>query len=364
MPAARPCPSSSTVPSSASSLDSSLPPRFGALPKAELHVHLEGSIAPATVAALAARYGDAISEAGVASRYATRDFAAFIEAYKWVTSYLRVPADYALVARGLAEQLLAQNVVYAEVTLSVGVMILRRQDVEGNFRAIRDAASAFEARGLRMQWIFDAVRQFGAGPAMEVARCAVELRGEGVIAYGLGGDELAVPTAEFRPVYEFVGKHGLHRLAHAGEIGGPQSVREAVELLGVERIGHGIAAARDPLLMSLLAARSIPIEICPTSNLRTGALARQLAAQEASLSDHPLPQLLRSGVPVNLSTDDPAMFHTDLNGEYALLAQMGLNATEIVQVAAAAFEGAFLPRAEKAAQLASFHARAAALGLL
>ncbi len=327
-------------------------------------MHLEGSIAPATVTALAARYGDAVSPADVGSRYATRDFAAFIEAYKWVTSYLRVPADYAFVTRGLAEQLLAQNVVYAEVTLSIGVMILRLQDVEANFRAIREAASAFEARGLRIQWIFDAVRQFGAGPAMEVARCAVDLRRDGVIAYGLGGDELAVPTADFRPVYELVAAHGLHRLAHAGEIGGAESVREAIELLGVERIGHGIAAARDPHLMALLAARAIPLEICPTSNLRTGALARQLAVPKAAITDHPLPQLLRNGVPINLSTDDPAMFGTDLNREYALLAQMGLDSAEIVRVAAAAFEGAFLPPDEKAAQLAAFRARASALGLL
>jgi aminodeoxyfutalosine deaminase len=334
------------------------------LPKAELHLHLEGSIAPATVAALAVRHGDIVRPADVASRYAARDFTAFIEAYKWVTSYLRVPADYALITRDLAEQLLAQNVVYGEITLSIGVMILRRQDVEANFRAIREAASAFEARGLRLQWIFDAVRQFGAGPAMDVARCAVGLRGEGVIAYGLGGDELAVPTADFRPVYEFVAAHGLHRLAHAGEIGGPESVREAIELLGAERIGHGIAAARDPQLLALLAERAIPLELCPTSNLCTGALARQLAVPQAALSDHPLPQVLRSGVPLSLSTDDPAMFGTTLDGEYALLPRMGLQTGEILRVAAAAFEGAFLPPAEKAALLAAFRTQASALGLL
>jgi aminodeoxyfutalosine deaminase len=334
------------------------------LPKAELHLHLEGSIAPATVAALAARHGDIVSPAEVAARYATPDFVAFIEAYKWVTSYLRVPADYALITRDLAEQLLAQNVVYAEITLSIGVMILRRQDVEANFRAIREAASAFQPHGLRMQWIFDAVRQFGAGPAMEVARCAVDLRGEGVIAYGLGGDELAVPTADFRPVYEFVAAHGLHRVAHAGEIGGPESVREAIELLGAERIGPGIAAARDPQLLALLAERAIPLELCPTSNLCTGALARQLAVPQAALSDHPLPQVLRSGVPLSLSTDDPAMFGTTLDGEYALLPRMGLQTGEILRVAAAAFEGAFLPPAEKAALLAAFRTQASALGLL
>jgi len=338
--------------------------QFAALPKAELHLHLEGSVAPATVVALAARYGDAVSDAAVISRYSARDFAAFIEAYKWVTSYLRAPSDYALIVRGLAEELLAQNVVYAEVTLSAGVMALRRQDIEGNFRAIREAAAEFEPRGLRIQWILDAVRQFGAGPAMDVARCAVGLRDEGVIAFGLGGDELAVPTEEFRPVYEFVAAHGLRRVAHAGEIGGPESVREAIELLGAERIGHGIAAARDPRLMDLLAARSIPLEICPTSNLCTGALARQLNLPEADASSHPMPRLLRSGVPVNLSTDDPAMFGTDLNSEYALLARMGLDTAEIVGLAAAAFEHAFLPPDDKSALLAAFRMQAMALGLL
>jgi aminodeoxyfutalosine deaminase len=352
------------VPPTESHPSRSLPPEFARLPKAELHLHLEGSIAPATVVALAARYGDAVNEAEVASRYAARDFSAFIEAYKWVTSYLRAPADYALVVRDLAEHLLAQNVVYAEVTISAGVMAWRRQDIEGNYRAIREAAVAFEPRGLRMQWIPDAVRQFGAGPAMDVARCAVSLRNEGVVAFGLGGDELAVPTAEFRPVYEFVAAQGLHRVAHAGEIGGPESVREAIEILGAERIGHGIAVARNPRLMELLAARSIPLEVCPSSNLCTGALARQLNRAEASLADHPLPQLLRSGVPLNLSTDDPAMFGTNLSREYALLGEMGLVPPEIVRVAAAAFEQAFLPPADKSAVLAAFRTQAAALGLL
>lgn len=342
----------------------SLPPEFSRLPKAELHLHLEGSIAPATVAALAEHHRDKVTEAEVASRYATRDFSAFIEAYKWVTSYLRAPSDYALVVHDLAEQLLAQKVVYAEITLSAGVMALRRQDIEGNYRAIREAAKAFESRGLRMQWILDAVRQFGAGPAMDIARCAVDLRNDGVIAFGLGGDELAVPTTEFRPAYEFVAAHGLHRLAHAGEIGGPESVREAIELLGAERIGHGIAAAHDPRLMEQLAARSIPLEICPTSNLRTGALARQLNRPDANLSDHPLPRLFRADVPVNLSTDDPAMFETDLASEYSLLGQMGLAPAEAVRVAEAAFEHAFLPTAEKSALLAKFRAQAAALSLL
>jgi len=334
------------------------------LPKAELHLHMEGAIEPATAVALAARYGDAITEPEVAARYATRDFSAFIEAYKWVTSYLRAPADYALVARSVADDLLAHNVVYAEVTLSVGVMLLRKQDVAANFRAIREAAAAFEPRGLRLQWIFDAVRQFGPAPALAVARRAAEMRQDGVVAFGIGGDELAVPASEFRDAYEFAAKSGLRRLMHAGEIGGPQSVRDAITLLGVERVGHGIAAAHDTDLMRLLAERSLPLEICPTSNLRTGALARQLHLASTGFRDHPLPLLLRSGVPIAISTDDPAMFETDLDTEYATLVEMGLSAQEIVRVAETAFSAAFLPSADKAALIRQFRERAQSLGLL
>ena len=331
--------------------------RFQLLPKAELHLHLEGTMEPATVVALAGKYGDLLTEGAVAARYAARDFTAFIEAYKWVTSYLRAPADYALAARRMCEQLLAQNVVYAEITLSVGVMLLRKQDVAANFAAIREATAPYQHGGLRLQWIFDAVRQFGPAAAWEVARCAVDLRGAGVIAFGMGGDELALPAAQFRDVYEYAAAHGLHRLVHAGEIGGPDSVRDAVEILGAERIGHGIASAADPALMALLAERSIGLELCPTSNLCTGALARHLgrpneridARPDARLAEHPLPRLFRAGIPISISTDDPAMFSTTLNAEYGALEQMGLSGEEILRISEGAFRGAFLPSEDKMA---------------
>jgi aminodeoxyfutalosine deaminase len=328
---------------------------------------MEGSLAPRTVVELAARYADSFDPAAVAERYHTTDFAGFIEAYKWVTSYLRAPRDYALAALRLADALLAQNVVYAEVTLSAGVMLLRKQDVAANFRAIREAVAPFEKRGLRLQWIFDTVRQFGPSAARDVARRAIELRREGVVAYGIGGDELSLPTVQFRDVYDWVAANGLHRVAHAGEIGGPELVHEAVELLGAERIGHGIAALRDPYLMNWLAKRSVPLELCPVSNLRTGALARQLGregAPDVALRDHPLPRLLRSGIPATLSTDDPAMFETDLSCEYAGLAEMGLTTSEILRVAEASFAAAFLPAAEKESLIAAFRRGAAALALI
>ena len=342
----------------------SLPSRIAALPKAELHLHLEGAMDPVTVVELAARYGDTITAGQVAARYATNDFPSFIEAYKWVTSYLRAPQDYALVAREAAEHLLAQNIVYAEITLSAGVMLLRKQDPVANLRAIREAVRPYESLGLRLQWIFDCVRQFGPQPAMEIAHIAVELRNEGVVALGIGGDELALPAAEFAAAFDYAARGGLHRVAHAGEIGGPDSIRDALAYFGAERIGHGIAATRDPALAATLRERMIPLEICPISNLRTGALARQIGRDHAELQHHPLPDLFRAGVPLSISTDDPAMFQTDLQREYLAAIEMGLSPRELARIGAAAFQGAFLPVADKFAYLDKFTRQATALDLI
>jgi aminodeoxyfutalosine deaminase len=326
------------------------------LPKAELHLHLEGSIAPPTAVELAARHGVTISEHDVSACYAPGDFAFFLDAFKWVTSFLRTPEDFALIARRLAEALIAQNVVYAEVTLSIGVMLLRKQDPLANFAAIRGATAQFEARGLRLNWIFDAVRQFGVPAAHEVARIAVECKKDGVVAFGIGGDETALPAGDFTKVYESLGAAGLGRLIHAGEIGPAAGIRDAVELLGVTRIGHGIAAMHDARLMEMLAAQGVTLEICPTSNLRTGAIARQLRVATARMSQHPLPLFVRRGLQVTLSTDDPAMFETSLEGEYAAASGMGLSAPELIHLAEAGFEHAFLPAGEMAHYLKTLRA--------
>jgi len=324
-----------------------LSPRIASLPKAELHLHLEGSIQPATVCALTRRHGVGITEVEVRERYAYRDFPQFIDAFKWVTSFLREPQDYALIAQDLAEHLLTQNIAYAEVTLSVGVMLLRKQRPEANFEAIMRATEPFAKHGLRFGWIFDAARQFGAEAAMEVLGAAKRCGSNSIVAFGIGGDELSVATKEFRPVYEKASEIGLHRLIHAGEIGGPEGIREAVELLRVERIGHGIAAIRDPALMDFLAERRIPLEICPQSNIRTGALSKQLRRADAGIELHPLPQLLRHGIPIVLSTDDPAMFHTTLLQEYENAARMGLSEQELAHLVEMSFEHSFLREDEK-----------------
>lgn len=347
-------PSSSTDDSSSRK---SLRSLISAIPKAELHLHLEGSIEPAAAVELAARHGIAITDEDVRQRYEPGDFAKFIEAFKWVTSFLHAPNDYALITERLAEQLLAQNIVYAEVTLSIGVMLRRKQDALANFAAIRAAAKGYEARGLRMQFIFDAVRQFGVAAAEEVVSLAARCVPEGVVAFGIGGDELALPAKDFVPVYERAGAAGLGRLIHVGEIGSAAAMQQAVELLGITRIGHGIAAMNDPDVMDFLAQRGITLELCPTSNIRTGALARQIRKSSARIEEHPLKQFFERGLRVTLSTDDPAMFETTLLDEYSLGASaIGMSNDSLLRVAEMGFENSFLSAETKARYVKSLRA--------
>jgi aminodeoxyfutalosine deaminase len=317
-----------------------LPVSIASLPKAELHLHLEGSIRPAIARQLALRSGVDITQEEIRHRYSYTNFTEFIEAFKWVTSFLRKPADFALLAGDVAKQLLEQNVIYAEITLSVGIMLLRNQNPQENFEAMLAATKPYEARGLHMNWIFDAVRQFGPEAAMQVVEWAGRCSSPQIVAFGIGGDELSTPTRAFQKVYERVGVLGMHRLIHAGEIGGPEKIRESIELLGAERIGHGIAAIHDDSLMELLIQRGIPMEVCPVSNLRTGALALQVN-KGATLKHHPLLPLVRRGVPVVLSTDDPAMFHTCLSEEYGHAHAMGLTEADLSNLVAQGFKYAF-----------------------
>lgn len=317
------------------------------MPKTELHLHLEGAIRPSIAVDLAARHGVALTEDYVRQRYAFTNFMGFIDAFKWVTSFLREPADFALLAADLAGQLRRQNVCYAEVTLSVGVMLLREQNPQANFEAILAAVEPFEREGLRLNWVFDAVRQFGADLAEQVVSWAKRCNSARIVAFGIGGDELQVETSQFRRAYKKATDGGLHRLIHAGEVGGPERIREAIESLAVERIGHGIAAIHDPALMDFLAAQRIVLEVCPASNLRTGALATQRKKKSASIHEHPLPQLLRHGIPLVLGTDDPSMFDTSLREEYHHAHAMGLKEAELAQLVENGFSFSFLTPSER-----------------
>jgi aminodeoxyfutalosine deaminase len=340
------------------------PTIIDSLPKAELHLHLEGSIRPETAVELAARHGVELNRADIVGRYNYSNFSGFIEAFKWVTSFLRDPEDYALITRRLAEELMRQNVVYAEITISVGVMLRRMQNVEASFEAIHETAASVPFARLRTAWIFDAARQFGAEAASEVARWAAKLERSGVVGYGMGGDELAFPAVNFRPAFDLARNAGLRIVCHAGEIGGAQAVRDAIDILGAERIGHGIGVMHDAALAESLSMRKVYLENCLTSNLATGALAKQLGKAEASLEEHPLRRFIEKGVPVTLSTDDPAMFHTDLLTEYSKAASLGLSNEQLMALAEQSFHAAFLPPIDKRRLLEDFRAAAKSGGLL
>ena len=211
---------------------------------------------------------------------------------------LRTPADYALITRRLLERLAADNVVYAEINVSVGVMLWKQQAVDAVFDAVRDEA---QQSPVEVRWIFDAIRQFGADHGMEVAKLAIECRDAGVVAFGIGGDELRGPAEGFYEVFDYARENGLAVIPHAGETVGPESVWAAIRG-GARRIGHGIRAVDDPELMVYLREKDIPLEICITSNVCTGAVA--------SLETHPVRRLFDAGVPITLNTDDPGMFGT------------------------------------------------------
>jgi adenosine deaminase/aminodeoxyfutalosine deaminase len=323
------------------------------LPKVELHVHLEGSIRPVTVVALARRHGDIVSVEEATARYQYEDFAGFLDAFKWVTSYLRKPEDYEFVAARLAEELAEQNVVYAEVIVALGVLLWRGQEPEPVFRALHRAAEEGRAAGVHLVWAPDVTRQFGSAAARQVADWAVRMKEFGVVAFGMGGDELSIPASEFRTAFDYSAENGLHCTVHAGEVGGPKEIYDAIHYLHAERIGHGIAAEHNADLRTLLRRRDIPLEICPTSNICTGALMKQ-RGRSARLEEHPLKRLFDDGVPVALSSDDPAMFHTTLLDEYQAGSRMGLDETELADIAQAGFAYSFLAESEKENYLSEF----------
>lgn len=270
------------------------------LPKAELHVHLEGSVEPETLHELDPSVP--VEEYRALYRYA--DFDAFLKAFGAVGKRLRGPEDYALITRRLLARLAAQNVRYAEIILAAGVVIWKEQDLGAIFDAVQEAA---KESPVEVRWIFDAVRQFGVEHVMCVAELAAERVGRGVVAFGIGGSEERGPAEWFGEAFRFAKSAGLRLVAHAGESMGPESVWAALAL-GAERIGHGIAAVRDERLMRELIERDVPLEVCITSNVVTGVVKR--------IGDHPVRRLYDAGVPIVLNTDDPAMFGCSLVGEY------------------------------------------------
>jgi len=322
-----------------------------ALPKAELHLHLEGSIEPATLLELRRRHGIDGSPAEIEQLYNFTDFAGFLRAFKDVTGYLRTPDDYELITYRLMERLKSENILHAEVTVSVGVCLWREQDFPAIFEGLERGRRRGEKDfGISLLWIFDAIRQFGAEKAEPVLDLAIQFRDRNVVAFGIGGDELKGPPELFQKVFARAADHGLHLTAHAGESAGPESIWGALNLKS-ERIGHGLTAGQDSELLEELAERQIPIEVCVTSNLRTLCCAE--------LAQHPVRRYFDEGLMLTLNSDDPAMFRTSLVEEYRLVQDhFAFADDQLRELARNSFEASFLPAERKIEFLNLFDAAA------
>ncbi|MGW3358517.1 adenosine deaminase [Streptomyces bungoensis] len=317
------------------------------LPKAELHVHHVGSASPRIVAELAARHPDSkvpTDAEALADYFTFTDFAHFIEVYLSVVDLVRTPEDVRLLTYEIARDLARQQVRYAELTITPFSSTRRGIDEKAFMEAIEDARKAAEAElGTVLRWCFDIPGEAGLESAEETARLATDdrLRPEGLVSFGLGGPEIGVPRPQFKPYFDRALAAGLHSVPHAGETTGPQTVWDALTELGAERIGHGTSAARDPRLLAHLAEHRIPLEVCPTSNIATRAVS--------TLDEHPLMEFTRAGVLVTINSDDPPMFGTDLNNEYAVAARLlGLDERGLADLAKNAVEASFLDPAGKA----------------
>jgi aminodeoxyfutalosine deaminase len=316
------------------------------LPKAELHVHHVGSASPRIVAELAARHPDSPvpADAGKLAEFFTfRDFAHFIEIYLSVVDLIRDAEDVRLLTFEVARDMARQNVRYAELTVTPFSSTSRGIPDKAFVAAIEDARVRAERElGVVLRWIFDIPGEAGLEAAEETARIATDssLGADGLVAFGLGGPEIGVPRPQFKPYFDRARAAGLHSVPHAGETTGPETVWDALNHLGAERIGHGTSAPQDPRLLAHLAEQRIPLEVSPTSNLATGAVK--------DLEQHPIREMVRAGALVTVNSDDPPMFGTDLNTEYAIAARLlGLDEAGVAWLAKNAVDAAFLDAAGK-----------------
>jgi aminodeoxyfutalosine deaminase len=340
-PSPRPADTLRGVPDHASSLDAFIQ----GLPKAELHVHHVGSASARIVSELAARHPGTVPSdpEQLAAFFEFRDFAHFVEVYLAVVALVRTPEDIHYLTYEIAREMATeQGLRYAELTCTPYTSV-RPDDptigmpIEGYTEALEAArAEAERDFGLVLRWVYDIPGEFGLPAADATLGYALDHRTEGLVAFGLGGPEIGVPRPQFQPHFDRARSAGLHSVPHAGETTGPQTVWDALRLLGAERIGHGTSAAQDPELLRHLAETGVPLEVCPSSNVATRAVA--------SLAEHPLPLFRDAGVTVTIGSDDPPMFGTTLVREYAVAAELlGLDETGLAEVARTGVRVSFAP---------------------
>lgn len=322
-------------------------------PKVELHVHLEGAVRPRRLLSIFGRHGlhpELRDVDDVAFLFRPGSFMQFLEHFRFVVTALRDVQDVHDVALDLFEDLAAQNVHYAEVIFSAAIFTRAGMPLDELLAAVTEAADRTPpVAGPRFNFVIDLVRNFGADAAAALAGDLARAAHPRVVGIHLGGDEVRFPARDFARAFAVAHEAQLGCAAHAGEAAGPASVRDAVDVLGVQRIGHGIRAVEDPQLLAQLAARQITLEICPTSNVRTGVVA--------SYAAHPLPVLVQAGVSVTLGADDPAYFDTDLTRELGIAVEhFGAGLDHADEFAAAGLRAAFLPEPDRVARLEAWGA--------
>ncbi len=318
-----------------------MPEDLAAAPKVELHLHLEGAIPLATLWSLIVKYGgdpDVPNSDALVARLRYRDFPHFIDTWWWMTGYVRSYEDYELVATSVAADLARQNIIYAEASFSPTDFARHGMTPQGMARAIRRGLDRVTATQVVLNC--DLVRDTGPERAGDTLRAIVEVAAEADIrGITIGGSEHAYPPELFASVYAQAADAGLRLTAHAGEAAGPASVRGALDALGVERIGHGVRTVEDPELLARVVAEQVPLEVCPTSNLRTGVVA--------DWDDHPVGILLAAGAYVTISSDDPTFFHSSVAADLAeVTSRYGADAQHLTQ---AAVNASWMSVAEKEA---------------
>jgi adenosine deaminase len=319
------------------------------IPKAELHVHLEGTIVPQAYRRIADRNG--VEAGDVSQLFSCDDFPTFLRAFLEMVRVLQKPQDFAELATDYLQRAAADNVRHVEFFLSPATQrkFVPQLALAEMIRAVGDACNqAKQLHGVSSLLILDMVRNLGESAAMEDIELAMRCGDSGVIGVGLGGDERNFPARDFQRAYARARELGLRRTVHAGEAAGPQSIVDAVTLLGAERIGHGVAARGQSEVLALLRDRDVTIDACPTSNRITGALAPG--------EEHPLREFMEANVRVTLNSDDPAFFKTSVADEYANAAALGCGAHEIATIATNSVQASFLPDADKRRLLAEIDA--------